>query len=154
MGRFSHHCVLSPMPARYRSKTLATWLALLLGTLGLHRFYLHGWRDLWAWLHPLPTLLGVAGLVRMQNLGQDDQVSWLLLPALGVSISAAMMTAIFYALTPDEKWDARHNPGQAGSATGWGPVSGAVVGLLLGGGVMMATITFSIQMFFEWQLGT
>jgi hypothetical protein len=89
----------------------------------------------------------------MQNLGQDDQVAWLLLPALGASISAAMMTAIFYALTPDEKWDARHNPGQAGRPTGWGPVSGAVVGLLLGGGVLMATITFSIQMFFEWQLG-
>ena len=29
-----------------RSKTVATWIALLGGSLGLHRFYLHGGRDL------------------------------------------------------------------------------------------------------------
>ena len=33
-------------------------IALIGGSLGLHRFYLHGWRDVWGWLHPLPTLLG------------------------------------------------------------------------------------------------
>jgi len=42
--------VPSATPAR--SKTIATWLALLGGSLGLHRFYLLGWRDPWAWLHP------------------------------------------------------------------------------------------------------
>jgi TM2 domain-containing membrane protein YozV len=36
----------------YRSKTASTWIALLGGSLGLHRFYLHGPRDLLAWLHP------------------------------------------------------------------------------------------------------
>ena len=45
-------------PAPLQSKTLATWIALLGGSLGLHRFYLHGLRDRWGWLHPLPTLLG------------------------------------------------------------------------------------------------
>ena len=38
----------------YRSKTIATWLAIALGTLGLHRFYLHGLSDKLGWLHPLP----------------------------------------------------------------------------------------------------
>jgi hypothetical protein len=141
------------MPARYRSKTLATWLALLLGTLGVHRFYLHGWKDLLGWLHPWPTLLGLAGLVRMQNLGQDDRTAWLLIPVFGLMFSVAMLTAIVYALTPDEKWDARRNPGQPGSQTRWGPVLAAIVALLLGGGVLMGTIAFGGQKFFEWQMG-
>ena len=46
-----------------KSKTLATWIALALGSLGAHRFYLHGSRDRWAWLHPLPALLGLVGAV-------------------------------------------------------------------------------------------
>lgn len=137
----------------YKHKTLATWLALLLGPLGAHRFYLHGWRDRWAWLHPWPSLLGLAGVVRLQNLGQDDRTAWLLIPFLGLMISVAMLTGIVYALTPDDKWDARHNPAQPGPGTGWGPVLGAVFGLLLGGAVLMGTIAYGGQKFFEWQMG-
>jgi hypothetical protein len=59
-----------------KNKTLATWLAFLAGPLGGHRFYLHGLRDPWAWLLPLPTLLGVVGVVRARNLGLDDRISW------------------------------------------------------------------------------
>jgi len=87
----------------YRSKTTAAWLALTLGTLGLHRAYLYGQRDLLAWLFPLPTTAGLLGVFRMRNLGQDDHLAWLLIPVLGLMISAAMLTAIVYALTPDEK---------------------------------------------------
>lgn len=133
-----------------RDKTVATWLAVLGGALGLHRFYLHGPRDWVGWLHPLPTLAGLAGVVRMDNLGQDDRVAWLLIPLLGLSISAAMLAAIVYALTPDERWATRH--GQPSRATRWGPVLGAVTALFLGAGVLMATIAFGVQKFFEWQL--
>jgi hypothetical protein len=137
---------------RYRSKSLATWLAVLAGTLGAHRFYLHGWRDKIGWLHPLPSLLGLAGAVRMHNLGQDDRAASLLVPLLGIMISVAMLTAIVYGLTPDEKWDARHNPGLAPRGTGWLPVLGAITALLVGASVLMGTIAFSGQRFFEWQL--
>ena len=58
----------APHEPRRASKTLATWLAVIGGALGLHRFYLHGWRDLLGWLHPLPTLLGLAGVQRMRDL--------------------------------------------------------------------------------------
>jgi len=136
----------------YRSKTLAAWLAVVLGAFGLHRFYLHGLRDLPGWLFPLPTALGLIGVHRLDTLGQDDALVWWLLPLLGLTISLAMLTGIVYALTPDEKWDARHNPRLPGRATGWGPVLAALLGLLLGGGVLMATITVSIQKFFEWEL--
>ena len=103
---------MTDRPVRYKSKTWATWLALTLGSLGAHRFYLHGRRDGWAWLHPLPTLLGAAGALRMVNLGQDDHAAWLLIPLLGLMLSLGMLAAIIYGLTPDEKWAARFNPGQ------------------------------------------
>lgn len=138
---------------RYRSKTLATWIAIAGGAFGLHRFYLHGLRDRLGWLHPLPTLVGLAGALRMRNLGQDDALGWLLVPVLGLMLSLAMLTAIVYGLTPDEQWDSRRNPGQPGRATRWGPVLGVILALLVGGIVLMGTIAFGIQRFFEWQLG-
>jgi hypothetical protein len=136
----------------YRSKTVAAWLALLLGALGVHRLYLKGPHDPWAWLHPLPTALGLIGVLRMRWLGQDDRLSWLLIPLLGLMISATMLMAIVMALTPDEAWDARHNPGQPVTATGWGPVLAAILALMVGGTVLMGTIAFGGQKFFEWQL--
>lgn len=139
-------------PARYRSKTWATWLAVLGGTLGLHRLYLNGLRDVWAWLHVAPSLLGLAGVMRMRQLGQDDQVSWLLIPLLGLMISLGMLHAIVYGLTPDEKWDASRNPGHATVRTAWGPVMGVMAALLVGAAVLMGTVAFGIQKFFEWEL--
>ncbi|TDM09039.1 MAG: hypothetical protein C4K60_06730 [Ideonella sp. MAG2] len=135
-----------------KSKTLATWLAVLGGTLGAHRFYLHGLKDPIAWLHPLPTLLGLAGVIRMRNLGQDDTVSWLLIPILGGMISLAMLSAILIGLTNDERWAARFGvAGQEAPSTGWGPVLGVIVALFLGGAVLMGSIAFGGQKYFEWQ---
>ena len=134
-----------------KSKTLATWLALLLGSLGAHRFYLCGWRDWIAWLHPVPALLGLAGAIRMSNLGQDDHAAWLLIPLLGLMLVVGMSSAIVIGLTPDEKWAARHQPGQPVQHTGWGAVIGVVIALLLGGTVLMGAIAFGGQKFFEFQ---
>lgn len=132
-----------------RDKTVATWLAVLGGAFGLHRFYLHGWRDAVGWLYPLPALAGLAGVVRMNNLGQDDRVAWVLIPLLGLAISAGMLSAIVYGLTPDEKWAARH--GGPVRATRWGPVLGVIAALMVGAGVLMGTVAFGVQKFFEWQ---
>lgn len=138
---------------RYVSKTLATWIALLGGPLGLHRFYLHGFRDPWGWLHPLPTAVGLYGVLRMRALGVDDRLSWLLIPVLGLTISACMLAAILYGLTPDERWNARHNPHGPEHRTGWSTILGVALALLLGGGVLMATIAFAGQSYFTWSLG-
>ena len=141
----------APLHHRTKSKTLATWLALLAGTLGLHRFYLRGPCDLWGWLHPVPSLIGLVGAVRMGNLGQDDHAAWLLIPLLGLMLSISMLTAIVYGLTPDEKWADQYNPGQPVQATGWGAVLGAIVALLVGGAVLMGTLAFGGQKYFEYQ---
>ena len=136
----------------YRSKTLATWIAVLGGALGLHRFYLHGFRDLPGWLHMPPALIGLYGIQRMNELGQDDRLAWALIPLLGVIVAAGMLAAIVYGLTPDEKWDARYNPGGAVHATRWGPILGVIAALMLGAAVLMATVAFSGQRYFEWQV--
>jgi hypothetical protein len=136
----------------YKSKTLATWLALLGGSLGLHRLYLLGGRDVLAWLHPLPTLAGLAGVRRMLDLGQDDRLAWLLLPLLGLMLAQAALCAIVYGLTPDERWDARYNPGAPVHPTAWGAVLGVIAALMIGATALMATIAFSGQRYFEWQV--
>jgi hypothetical protein len=135
-----------------RSKTVATWLALVGGSFGLHRFYLYGWRDLPGWLLPWPTLLGLAGVQRMRAFGQDDHVAWVLIPVLGLSLSVAMLTAIVYGLTPDERWSQRHAAGMPVQRTGWLPVLGVITALLVGATVFMGTVAFSGQRFFEWQM--
>jgi TM2 domain-containing membrane protein YozV len=132
-----------------KNKTLATWLALLGGSLGAHRFYLHGKGDLLGWLHPLPTLAGLAGALRMHNLGQDDHVAWLLIPLLGLMLTQAMLSAIVLGLTPDERWAQRF--GQPLQASGWGAVLGVIAALLVGGAVLMGTLAFGGQKYFEFQ---
>ncbi|HSI56325.1 MAG TPA: hypothetical protein VLA16_02135 [Ideonella sp.] len=135
-----------------RSKTAATWLAIVGGVLGLHRFYLHGLRDPAGWLFPLPTLVGWVGVQRMQSLGQDDMLSWLLIPFGGLAVSAAMLSAILIGLTPDDKWAARYPAGDAAEApatTAWAPIFGVVLALLIGGAALMGTIAFGGQKYFE-----
>ncbi|MCU0927672.1 MAG: hypothetical protein MUE62_00370 [Burkholderiaceae bacterium] len=139
-------------PRAAPSKTLATWIAVVGGVFGLHRFYLHGLRDKLGWLFPLPTLLGLHGLQRLDQFGQDDRLAWVLLPLLGLSLSAAMVAAIVYGLTPDEKWAARHDPAGSVHATGWGPVLGVIVAVMVGAIALTSTIAFGGQRFFEWQL--
>lgn len=135
-----------------KSKTAATWLALLGGSLGLHRLYLHGLRNGLGWLHLLPTSLGVYGVLRMLELGQDDRVAWALIPLLGLVLAGSMLCAIVYGLTPDERWDARHNGGHASPRSGWLAVLGVIVALMVGATVLMATIAFASQRFFESQV--
>jgi TM2 domain len=136
-------------PAVAKSKSLATWLALLGGLLGAHRFYLHGWRDVLAWLHAVLSLIGLAGVIRMRNLGQDDHAAWLLIPLFGAMVVVAMLSTIVLGLTPDERWAERR--GQPLQATRWAPVIAVVIALLLGGAALMGTLAFAGQMFFEYQ---
>lgn len=139
-----------------KNKTLATWLALVGGPLGLHRFYLRGLGDMWGWLYPLPTALGLYGVERVQQFGQDDLWSWVLIPLLGLSIAASALTAIVYGLRSREKWNAAFNaaaaPEASAGGTNWLTVIGVATALLLGTGVLMASLAFSFQRYFEYQV--
>lgn len=147
------------MNSAYKSKTLATWAALLGGPVGLHRFYLYGLSDLVGWLHPIPTFLGLWGIQRVQELGQDDMLSWLLIPLLGFTMAITMLHAIVYGLMPDERWHARFNaellkdtPADQLPGSGWATVIGVALALMIGATVLMATIAFSGQRYFEYQV--
>ena len=141
-------------PQSYKSKTLATWVAVVAGALGLHRFYLHGFRDRWGWLFIAPTLVGLYGVQRMRHFGGDDHVAWALIPLLGLTIAIGMLSAIIYGLTPDERWNARFNPGGPQHHVGWAAIIGVMVALVVGGGVLMATLAFTAQRYFEYEAET
>lgn len=139
---------------RTKNKTVAAWLALLGGPLGLHRFYLKGLGDTLGWLYPLPTALGLWGMERLQALGQDDKLSWLLIPLLGFTVASTCLTAIVYALTDSTRWNARYNDAQghpAGRTHGL-TITAVVIALLVGAGSLMASLAFSFQHYFEYQV--
>ena len=133
-----------------RSKVVATWLAVAGGSLGLHRFYLRGAGDAWAWLHVMPALVGGYGFWRMREYGTEDRLGSLLVPLLGATIAAGMLAAIVCGLTSDERWDASFANSDAPTRTGWVTIAGVVVALALGATVAMATIAFAAQRYFEW----
>lgn len=139
-----------------RNKTLAAWLAFLGGPLGLHRFYLHGMGDLLGWSLPIPTALGVYGVERAHTYGLDDGLSWVLIPLVGFTIAGCALTAIIYGLMAPEKWNARFNAGEAPDAaagrTRWLTIGAVVTALLIGTTVLMASIVFSFQRYFEHQV--
>jgi hypothetical protein len=100
-------------------------------------------------------LLGAWGLRRVTEFGQDDQLAWLLIPILGFMVAGTMLQAIVYGLMPDERWHARHNAGldtRAARPSGCGAVLGVIAALLVGATVLMSTIAFSGQRYFEYQV--
>ncbi len=139
-----------------KNKTMAVWLTFLAGPLGLHRVYLYGFSDPLGWVLPIPTAVGWYGVQRALELGQDDQTSWLLIPLLGFVIAACALNAIVYGLKPIEKWNSQFNPDMElempSGQTNWLTVFGIATSLLLGTTVLMASIVFSFQRYFEHQI--
>jgi TM2 domain-containing membrane protein YozV len=141
---------------RPKHKTIATWLALTLGSFGLHRFYLRGWGDWIGWLFPIPTALGWWGIDRAITFGQDDTLSWVLMPLLGISITISCLMGIVYALADRAAWNRRYNAeldeqASAGQ-TQWLTIGALIACLMIGTVAFMATLTFSFQRYFEHQV--
>ncbi len=104
----------------FRNKLVATLLAALGGTFGLHRFYLEGrhrWRP---WLYPA--------------------FAWTLIPTF-----AGFIEALQFALTPDERWDARWNVGVSRTSdTGWPVILIAVLTFFGAVTLLMTLLSFAI----------
>jgi TM2 domain-containing membrane protein YozV len=139
-----------------KSKTVATWLAFVLGIFGADRFYLRGIKDVWGWLHIPFTLVGIVGLMRFQNLGQNDVWSWVLMPVFGASLGVACLTAIIYALMTPERWNARYNPSADADAaaghTHWGTFIALALALLIGSMAVLSSFALSFKAYFENQV--
>ena len=141
-----------------KNKTVAAWLAFLGGPLGLHCFYLRGLSSTLGWLLPIPTALGLYGIERALTFGLDDGLSWALIPLLGFTFSGCALTAIVYGLMTPEKWNARYNAGVASAPestagrTNWLTIGAIVLALFVGSTVLMASLAFSFQRYFEHEI--
>ena len=110
------------MITAHKNKTLATFLAGVLGGLGAHRFYLYGKKDKLAWLHIV------------------------LFP---LSIFAGFIAALVIGLTLDEKWDGLHNPvsGQT-SDSGWTVVLMVIATFGIGTTLLIAAIARAFDLLY------
>ena len=130
------------MTASHKNKTFAALLALLFGGAGLHRFYLHGMRDRWGWLHAAALLLS-GGL-----LAQDPSRALLVKTApLVLSVLAACIETFVIGLMADEKWDAHYNAtsGQQ-SDTSWMVAVLMVINLGYGATLMLIALARSFDL--------
>lgn len=138
-----------------KNKTIAAWLAFVAGPFGMHRFYLRGKGDLLAWLLPIPTALGLYGLERVQQHGLDDLWSWILIPLLGFTMAGCALNAIVYGLMAPDKWNMRYNPSAPADAvpgrTNWLTIGAICLALFVGTTVLMSSLAFSFQRYFEYQ---
>ncbi|MYN25822.1 NINE protein [Duganella levis] len=122
---------------RHKNKTLAALLAFLLGGLGAQRLYLRGWRDPWLWTHL--ACLPAAWLVA-QIVPQADGF-YKLLPII-VSGLVGFLEALIMGVTPDDKWDARHNASSGRqSDTHWPVAVVLVASMMIGAGGLIATLS-------------
>lgn len=139
--------------SRFRSKTLTAALAFFFGSIGAHRFYLYGPRDVWGWAHLLGTVIGIPGFLLLVATQRESALGWSLALPGAVSLLAAFLAAIVYGLRPDEKWDAQFNA-QAGrrSRSGWTVIFIVIFSLLIGAFLLMTGLALSFQTYFESQV--
>lgn len=125
------------MPTPHKNKTLATFLAFGFGAVGAHRFYLRGPLDRLGILHV--CAIPVTGIV--YGAGHAPNVFWVLLPLL-VSAIVGFIEALVIGVTPDDKWDARHNAGSGRtSQTSWVVALLLVLTMLVGTTTLIGTMS-------------
>jgi len=129
-------------PARFRSKVEVGLLALFLGWMGAHWWYLGRRR---AWLVTLASCLLLV-LAQFFDVWWENPAFFLLLiPAADGYIEAAVLN-----LLGDEKFDARYNPGQERrSRSGWSEVLVASFSLLIGTIVILSGIAAVVLYVFQ-----
>ena len=104
----------------FKNKTIATLLASVGGTFGLHRFYLQGPRRALPWLY--------------------GAFCWTMIPTF-----VGFVEALRFALTPDERWDARWNAGAARSSdSGWPVIVLAILTMFGGVTLLMTVLSFGV----------
>ena len=125
------------MPAPHKNKTFATLLAMLLGALGAHRFYLRGALDRLGLLHV--ASLPLCGLVI--GLAPEANSFYKLLPLL-VSAIAGFIETLVIGLASDEQFDQRYNSASGRqSASNWPLALLLVATMLVGTVVLIGTIS-------------
>ncbi|HEX7646453.1 MAG TPA: NINE protein [Noviherbaspirillum sp.] len=132
------------MPTSHKNKTLATLLAAVTGGIGLHRFYLFDKKDFWGWAH-----LATAPLTSLLIAFRPEAPMLFTGAPFVVSVLAGFLEALVIGLTPDDKWDARHNPASTHkSGSGWPLALVLVLTLGVGAVALIATIARTFDLLF------
>ena len=125
------------MSTTHKNKTFATFLALVLGAVGAHRFYLRGSVDRLGLLHV--ACLPLAGLV--YALAPHANWFYQILPIL-VSAVAGFIEALVVGLMSDEKFDAAYNAGSGRkSDSSWVLALLLVATMMVGATVLIGTMS-------------
>lgn len=102
---------------KHKNKTLTTLLAIFLGGVGAHRFYLYGARNFLAWNYVMAFILFASAVFLTQS---PHTLTISIIALCPLSIFAGWIDAIVTGLTADAKWDALHNSQSSRkSASGW-----------------------------------
>lgn len=127
----------------HKNKTFATLLALTLGTIGAHRFYLYGRRDILAWMHALSLIL-----TYLLTVTSITQAFFKATPIL-ISTLAGFMAALINGLTSDKEWDQTHNSiSGTRSNSRWPLALILVLTMLIGSTALIATISRLFDLLF------
>jgi len=77
-------------------------------------------------------------------------------PHCRLSFAACALNAIVYGLMTPEAWNTRFNGTENNDApagqTNWLPIGAVALALLIGTTVLMSSIVFSFQLYFEYQI--
>lgn len=134
----------TPLSTHHRNKTFATLLAVLLGAVGVHRFYLRGPLDRLGLVHVMSVPM--VGMV----LGLAPQANWFF-QALPLIVSAifGFLEALVIGLTADDKFDAAFNPGSGkASASRWPLAVLLVATMLVGTTTLIATMSRTFDLLY------
>jgi hypothetical protein len=132
------------MSTRHKIKTLTTFLAVFLGGIGAHRFYLHGFRDRFGWLHVITLPISLLAMTVW-----PDEPKLFTACLFVISILAGMLQALAIGLTPDEKWDFRYNSlSGKQSDSGWTVVLLVVFSLTVGATGVIAALARTFDLLY------
>jgi hypothetical protein len=132
------------MSTSHKNKTFATLLALLLGGLGVHRFYMRGSLDKAGLMHVASVPL--CGLV----IGLAPQAApfFKVLP-LVLSCLIGFVEALVIGVTPDEKWDAALNAGSGKqSNSNWKVAVLLVITMFVAAFATIATMSRTVDLLY------
>jgi hypothetical protein len=116
----------------------------LFGGIGLHRFYLHGRKDGFGWLHLASLPAAIIGITLFSH--SPPLFAGILLV---LSVLSGLLEALVIGLTPDDKWDAKYNQHSSKKTEShWVLALILVITLALGATAVIALLARSFDLLF------
>lgn len=116
------------MKAEHKNKTTASLLSVFVGALGLHRFYIYGWKDVFGWAYLIASAIYLI-IFTASRVSESLATSVAILFPIPVFVAA--IETLVIGLTDDAKWDQRHNTQSLTQSRSRGPLVFLLVVTLL-----------------------